>query len=205
MSYINRNRARQTGTNRTTQAEISNGFWLSFPGRVIGTPYRRGGFGYLRRTVRGWNAAARGVPFVLLTDLDTRRCPAELINEWLGVPKHHNLLFRVAVREVESWLLADSAGLSTFLGVGRNLVPSDPDLLPDPKLTLINLARRSRQRMIRESIVPPRGSTAKQGRDYNGCLCGFVRNHWDLDTAMAGSPSLNRTVNRLSNFAPVWQ
>jgi hypothetical protein len=34
LSYINRNRARQTGTNRATQAEISNGFWLSFPGRV---------------------------------------------------------------------------------------------------------------------------------------------------------------------------
>jgi hypothetical protein len=36
MSYINRNRARQTGTNRTTQAEISNTFWLGFPGRVTG-------------------------------------------------------------------------------------------------------------------------------------------------------------------------
>ncbi len=34
MSYINRNRARQTGTNRTTQAEISNFLRLSFPGRV---------------------------------------------------------------------------------------------------------------------------------------------------------------------------
>jgi hypothetical protein len=34
MSYINRNRARQTGTNRITQAEISNAFWLNFPGRV---------------------------------------------------------------------------------------------------------------------------------------------------------------------------
>ncbi len=34
MSYINRNHARQTGTNRTTQVEISNVFWLSFPGRV---------------------------------------------------------------------------------------------------------------------------------------------------------------------------
>jgi hypothetical protein len=51
MSYINRNRARQTGTNRTSrpksptrfgwvfrggsQAEISNTFWLGFPGRVM--------------------------------------------------------------------------------------------------------------------------------------------------------------------------
>jgi hypothetical protein len=34
LSYINRNRARQTGTNRTTQAEISNLVRLSFPGRV---------------------------------------------------------------------------------------------------------------------------------------------------------------------------
>jgi hypothetical protein len=34
LSYINRNRARQTGTNRTTQAEISNLLRLSFPGRV---------------------------------------------------------------------------------------------------------------------------------------------------------------------------
>ena len=34
MSYINRNHARQTGTNRTTQAEISTTFWLGFPRRV---------------------------------------------------------------------------------------------------------------------------------------------------------------------------
>jgi hypothetical protein len=34
MSYINRNRVRQSGTNRTTQAEISNLLRLSFPGRV---------------------------------------------------------------------------------------------------------------------------------------------------------------------------
>jgi hypothetical protein len=35
LSYINRNHARQTGTNRITQAEISNLLQLSFPGRVI--------------------------------------------------------------------------------------------------------------------------------------------------------------------------
>ncbi len=34
MSYINRNRARQTGTNRTRQAEISNLVRPSFPGWV---------------------------------------------------------------------------------------------------------------------------------------------------------------------------
>jgi len=48
LSYINRNRARQTGTNRTTQAEISNGFWLSFPGRV-NRPKSPTGFGSVFR------------------------------------------------------------------------------------------------------------------------------------------------------------
>ena len=33
-SYINRNRAHQTGTNRTAQVEKSNLFRLNFPGRV---------------------------------------------------------------------------------------------------------------------------------------------------------------------------
>lgn len=34
MSYTNRNRARQTETNRTTQAEMSSLLRLSFPGHV---------------------------------------------------------------------------------------------------------------------------------------------------------------------------
>ena len=34
MSYINRKRAGKTGTNRTTQVEISNLLRLTFPGRV---------------------------------------------------------------------------------------------------------------------------------------------------------------------------
>jgi hypothetical protein len=50
---------------------------------VIGTAYRLGGFGYLRRTIHGWNSAAKGVPFIVLTDLDTAECPARLINDWL--------------------------------------------------------------------------------------------------------------------------
>jgi hypothetical protein len=40
----------------------------------VGVTYRRGGFGYLRRTVNGWNAAAKGKPFVVLTDLDDASC-----------------------------------------------------------------------------------------------------------------------------------
>jgi hypothetical protein len=82
-------------------------------GYSVGAAYGRRGFGYLRRTITGWNRAARFVPWVVLTDLDRGTCPAALIDEWLTEPKHPNLLLRVAVREVEAWLLADR---STFSG-----------------------------------------------------------------------------------------
>lgn len=53
MSYINPNRARQTGTNRTTQAERSNALWLHFSGQVIAhfsILYADPRFDYLPRT-----------------------------------------------------------------------------------------------------------------------------------------------------------
>jgi hypothetical protein len=39
-------------------------------GYTIGTAYGRSGYGYLRKTIGGWNHAAKGVPFVVLTDED---------------------------------------------------------------------------------------------------------------------------------------
>ena len=79
---------------------------------AVGAVYSRGGYGYLKKTIRGWNAAAKGKPFLLVTDLDSATCPNQLIEDWLPVPKHENLLFRVAVREIEAWLLADAKGLA---------------------------------------------------------------------------------------------
>src|ERR1044071_4432659 len=78
------------------------------------TVYSRGGNGYIKRTISGFNNAAKGTPFLVLTDLDTYECPAALVADWLKVPKHSNLLFRVAVTEVEAWLLADRNGIAAF-------------------------------------------------------------------------------------------
>jgi len=171
----------------------------------VGTCYGRTGFGYLRKTVRGFNQAAKGTPFLLLTDLDDHDCPPELIGEWLNVPPHHNLIFRVAVREVEAWLLADPTHLAEFLHISKALMPDDCDSVEDPKRDLVELARRSRSRDIRDRIVPKAGSTAQQGPDYNSCLSTFVTNHWDVDRACEASTSLRRTVERLRSFNPVWE
>jgi hypothetical protein len=75
---------------------------------VVGACYSQGGFGYLRKKISGFNNAAKGTPFFVLTDLDRGPCASALIGEWLPspIPKHPNLILRVAVQEVEAWLLA---------------------------------------------------------------------------------------------------
>jgi hypothetical protein len=172
---------------------------------AVGTAYRHGGFDYLRKTIHGWNQAAKGTPFVVLTDLDKHVCPAALIADWLPVPKHPNLLFRVAVREVESWLLADPENLSKYFAVPVRDVPHNADDLMDAKAALVKLGRKSKSKLIRDSIAPRRGSTAKQGPGYNGCLGQFVREQWDINVASVNSPSLARTIGRLTAFAPTWR
>ena len=133
-----------------------------------------------------------------------RPCPGALIEDWLSVPKHDNLLFRVAVREIGAWLLADSKGLASYLAVKPGLVPKSPEALPDPKRKLVELARKSRRKQIREDIVPRIGSTAKQGPGYSACLSEFVQSVWDVESAANSTASLRRTLDRLSVFRPVW-
>jgi len=140
----------------------------------IGRCYRRSGSGYLKKNIRGFNHASKGMPFLVLTDLDRGECAPKLIAEWLAVPKHPNLIFRVAVREVESWLLADRHAFAKFLGIKVGLVPRNVDEVQDAKRFLIDLSRRSPSRNLREAIPPPPGTTGRQGPDYNGRLIAFV-------------------------------
>jgi hypothetical protein len=172
-------------------------------GYCVGTAYGKSGSGYLRKTISGWNNGAKGIPFAVLTDLDDFLCPGQLIESWLGNTKHHNLLLRVAVREVESWLLADGRNLSSYLSISPRLMPDDPDSLADAKRTLVSLAARSRSPDIRSRLVPKRGSTATQGRDHNS-LSIFVDSAWDVEAARTKSPSLQRALVKLEIFQPTW-
>lgn len=177
------------------------------PGRFqVGYAYRRGGFGYLKRNVQGWNNAAPSIPFLVLTDLDTSYAyPCLLITDWLSSARQHpNLLFRVAVREVEAWLLADHTAFAAYLGIAARQIPSEPDLLADPKAALVELARCTRRRDLRARLAPKSGSTARQGPDYNGCLCEFVNAAWEPERASGRSSSLRRTLDRLHHFKPQW-
>ena len=124
-------------------------------------PYAQRGFGYLKKNIRSFNHAAGITPFLVLTDLDTAQCPPSLIKEWLPCKKHPNLIFRVAVREVEAWLMADRNNFARYLGIAKERIPLDAESIEDPKRRLIELAKKSRKRYIRESIVPSSKSGAR--------------------------------------------
>lgn len=130
----------------------------------IGAVYSRGGFGYLKKQTVAFNNAARACPFVLLTDLDQHGCPPDLVRTWLsGRPKHDSFLFRVAVREVESWLLGDMVRLTSFLHLKNAPAIPAPEALLYPKQELLQLSLRSRVRRMREALARREKRAASSG------------------------------------------
>lgn len=180
---------------------------LRHSGRLfnVGVVYGKMGNGYLRKTIQGWNRAARSTPLLLLTDIDRLECAPALVADWLPSNRHPNLIFRVAIREVEAWLLADTDGIMKYLRCRRGTVLSSmPEDSPDPKAEIIRLAKLSRSSQIRQEIVPRANSGAVQGRGYNICLTQFVENHWNIEVARQSASSLDRLIERLRNFNPTW-
>lgn len=172
----------------------------------IGICYGKSGVSYIRERIAGFNNAAKGAAYIVLADLDTTECAPTLLGEWFQVASRHpNLLFRVAVREVESWLLADRRNLARFLGIQVDLVPQQFDETEDPKATLIGLAHKSKRRDLRRDIVPRPGSAATQGPDYNARLADFVANYWDPEAAAQHSKSLAGAARAIAEFTPCFE
>ena len=113
----------------------------------VNLTFRRGGYGYLKSRLDNFCQIARRQPVLLITDLDAGTCAPDLIEEWSeGKELPEWLLFRVAVREVESWLLADHRAIKALFGSKIVRLPEQPDALNDPKETLLKLAKKPRVR-----------------------------------------------------------
>jgi hypothetical protein len=171
-------------------------------GLQIGLVFSRGGYGYLRMRACAFNQAAEHIPFLLLTDLDKGRCAPKLVREWLGDrPRHPHFLLRVAVPEVESWLLADSEGLQRFLGLRGTRDFSEPEGLADAKAQLLALAERASPRHLREGLVRrDKHGQRHQGPNYNGALGHFVQDRWDFQRAASRCPSLARLIRAVGRL-----
>jgi hypothetical protein len=159
-----------------------------------------GGKHRLDRRLRNYNAAARFGPWLVLRDLDhDASCPAELIENRLPV-RSPNLMLRIAVRSIEAWLLADHFNFSRFFGIPDTLIPADPEALARPKRTVVDLARRSRRREIRNNLVPAQGLSVETGAGYSAYLTEFINKSWTPASAAARSDSLRRCLKVLKNL-----
>lgn len=167
-----------------------------------GYVYGKEGVGFIKTRLRGFNHAAKGVRYFVLADLDQSNCPPDLWKHWVGdVSRHPNLLFRVAVREVESWLLADVENLERFLFIKHQRSIPNPDQLADPKRELLRLALKSPKKILRDGVVfTSEHGELVQGPDYNGTLQRFVFGKWDIQNAIRRSESLRRATHAVRSL-----
>jgi hypothetical protein len=164
--------------------------------------YGKHGRDHLKQNVPGFNEAARSHPFIVLADLEDTDCAPGLLQDWLPHGRHANLVLRIAVRMVESWLLADRQEFAKFLGVPMNRIPIQPDTVDHPKRLVVQIARHSRIRAIREDLVPTPDSTSQVGRNYVGQMIRFALERWQVKRALEHSPSLERALRAVQNFTP---
>lgn len=168
-----------------------------------GTVYGKLGKSFLLEKLQAYNRAARFSPWVILVDLDhDHDCAPPFKKSCLPNPAPF-MCFRIAVREIESWLLADRERMAKFLGVNIHRIPHNPEELDSPKSAVVDLARRSRRRDVRENMVPRPGSGRKIGPAYTSVLIEFAgdaKEGWRPHVAARESDSLNRCLHRLKGL-----
>lgn len=154
------------------------------------------GNGYLRSRMSNWYQMAQRQVMLVLTDLDRANCVVEFRNQWLEDPPPPNLLFRIAVREVESWALADHVAIRALIG-SKGVLPTAPDDLLDPKQALLKLAAGA-PKHVRSDLLKTVGNNLSPGLGYNARMTDWISSTWSPLRAAERSPSLARTQTRLN-------
>jgi len=160
----------------------------------------RRGFGYLRSKMDSWRQMAEHQVMMVLTDLDRANCLVEFRDQWLAdrlMPA--GLVFRIAVREVESWVLADHQAMRELFGK-KCVLPGAPDVLPDPKQTLLGLGKNAPKK-VRDDLIKTVDGQLRQGVGYNARLTHWINSEWSPERAAERSPSLARARIRIQEAA----
>ena len=154
------------------------------------------GNGYLSSKMESWHQMAQHQVMLVLTDLDRANCLVEFRNQWLIADPPQNLLLRIAVREVESWVLADHVAMRALIGA-KGVLPAAPDEFADPKQSLLKLAK-SAPKQIRQDLLKTIDGNFAPGLGYNARLTAWVHSEWNPQRASERSPSLARARLRIS-------
>lgn len=168
--------------------------------------------GEVRKLTPNYNALAAALPVILLADLDNAQCPVTEQALWLNnEAKHPHLLFRFAVDEAESWLLADRQGFAHFLGIGTERIPEpsplrarEPhnlEIRPRCKTSLflmLELAAHSPKHELKRQLTPLDKNS--KSAEYNLALLPFIENQWNVANALNNSYSLQKMAQRLREW-----
>ncbi|HEX8079784.1 MAG TPA: hypothetical protein VF557_06210 [Jatrophihabitans sp.] len=157
----------------------------------------------LNKKIEAYNQAAKRGPWLVMRDLDHdgSGCPVllreSLLHPSVQVP---GMCFRIAVRSLEAWLLADTASMSDFFKVSEATVPVSPEDLDDPKSALVNVCRKSRSADIRQAMVPPSGTQWQVGPEYTARVIEYCSRVWNPDAAKGSAPSLARALGQIDRL-----
>jgi hypothetical protein len=170
----------------------------------VGRVFGRSGKQDLLKRLSNYNQAARRDRWLVVVDLDrSAECAPDFVERVLPQPSAY-MQFRVAVRAIEAWLMADRERLSNYLRISPNKIPANPDTEPEPKVTLVNLARRSHSALVQQDMVPREGSGAQIGPGYPSRLMQFVQpgraDSWRPEVASRHSDSLRRCIEALQTW-----
>ena len=176
-------------------SQSSNRFTLH-----TGDPIITHGFGNLQKKTQSFLPAAtkgEGIRSIFLTDLDQKNSVQQIANEWFNIAclalLPEKFIFRIAVHEIESWIIADNNGIANFLNVSPVNFTTSPDDLDDPKQFLFNvIGSKCRSKKFKDMLPQKRQSV---GIEYNPQIVQFIKENWDIQAAMTNSPSLKRAVD----------
>lgn len=198
--------AMHTVISGTVEGDVDEAVLRSLIRAVDGQPgpiYGKQGKYRLKQQIRSYNQAAFHQPWCVLVDLDyDADCAPALLNILLPEPAP-GMCLRIVVREVEAWLMADRERLCRFLSIGMSRISDNVESIPKPKETMVNLARHSRSRAIRQDMVPRESSGRAVGPGYTARLIEFVTDEqsgWRPLVAADHSESLRRCLNCLQRL-----
>ena len=165
--------------------------------RIEGAVQDAGGVDAFWKSIQKYNAAAKHCGVVLaLADHDEAACVGPKLTSKLR-SRHTDLILRLSVRELESWLMADAERLGGHLSVSPSKFPPRPDEVLNPKRTLVGLAGTSSKPGIRAGMVPKAGYSSDRGPEYTLIMESFIRTRWRPRIAAQRSPSLTRAIRAL--------
>ena len=177
--------------------------------RLLGVLWKQLGHASRRLTIRNaggspfwinarrYNEAGKHQLVVGLADLEQAPCATDALKQ-LEKPLSTGFKLRLAVKMIESWVIADREAFASHLGLRIAHVPKQPDLLDHPKRTVVDLARQSRKKSVREALIPT--GQGLVGAEYTPFMAGFVESRWRSEEARKTSPSLERACLSWTNL-----